>query len=241
MNSAQSDAMFASTLLDPERLDALLAHLATDVQKGVATLEGLAIPGKIGVCLQTCLPTFTPDPGVAGPNVQASLGRSLRLSYHHQGDRSWFDSRVLTAGPNGDWQLLRPSAVTTSTRRLVPRICCTQNEGLELRIEGSMCSEREGSLPLGDLSTDGLGILYYPNRTPIRKGQRIEGWLQVPGQIALHVALGVVTVSVTRPGSHQRRASTRFVSMRLEDRLQLASGLAALTMQSWTGGSAMAK
>jgi len=231
--------MFADAPLDADLQDALLAHLAEDVRRGEATLEGVIIPGEVGVCLQSGLPTFTRARGGTDVLPRTTQGRTIELSYQHEGNQSWFDSQVVSAGPDGVWRLLRPSFVTTSTRRVVPRIRCGRGRALELLLDGPQGQER--SLALNDLSTDGLGFLYDLDRTRFETGQHIEGWLRLPEQRALRVELGVVTISVFRPGSRLRRASTRFVSMRLEDRLQLASGLTAVTMQSWTGGTATAK
>ncbi len=230
MNSARTDSMFASPLRDPEHQDAFLVHLAEDVRQGNVALDGLTVPGVVGVCLQTGRPTFTPSHDGETPSVLAARDQTLRLSYEHQGNNSWFDTRVTGEGAAGAWQLQRPAAVTTSARRLVPRYRFAPGTGLELMLAEAGPSGQGSPLPLCDLSTDGLGVLFYPQRTPIKRRQRIHGSLQMPGQRELCVELSVVTVTVPRPGSRLRRASARFVSMPLEDRLQLAAAITALSL-----------
>jgi hypothetical protein len=229
MNALRTDPMFADIQLDAEQQDALLVHLAEDVRRGVAAVEDVSIPGSFGLCLKTGLPTFVPDPQAVAAGVTPPLDAMLELSYHHQGNTSWFDSQLMSSGPDGVWRLRSPSVVTSATRRLVPRTRCGPREPLQLPLEGIECGGFEGSLQAGDISTGGLGILYDQRRIPITTGQRLEGWLPLPGQDALRVILGVVTVAIVYPGSSLRRASTRFVSMPLEERLQLACELAALS------------
>jgi hypothetical protein len=234
MNDLRSDPMFADVQLDDALHDAFLAHLIERVRRGEASVEGQTIRGVFGVCQPTGEPTFTPTPEQGHDSIPAPLGQAVELCFHHDSNPSWFDSRVIAVNPEGVWRLQRPSAVTTATRRLVPRLRCGPREGLPLQFEVIEGRGSVGSLQLGDISPDGLGLVFDQRRSSIVKGQRLEGWLSLPGHDVLRVELDVVSVTLVYPGSSLRRASARFASIPLEERRSLARKLADLTGQHGT-------
>jgi hypothetical protein len=241
MSVPRNDSMFADIPLDEALHDAFLIHLVDQVRRGVATVEDRTIPGLFGVCPSSGRPTFTPDPGQGSQGAPPPPSHAVELCYHHDGTPSWFDSSVVTTGIDGTWQLRRPSFVTAATRRLVPRLRCEAREGLRLQFEAIDPRGSIGSLQLQDISLDGLGLHFHPRQASIEKGQRLEGWLSMPGLHVLPVGLTVVAVPLAYPGSRTRRASARFMSMSLADRRILARNLAILTGQGLALDIAAAK
>ena len=204
--------------------EALVAYLAEEVGQAVLTLRGYALPGLLGACLGTGGMLFHVDPDVVPNPMQPRPGEVARLDYRSQDVWTWFDTQVLQS-TGGQYRLAPPPARGQDCRRLVPRHKPQGDKAFDLRLLAKGFARDAGDGKLLDVSTDGLGFLFWPHLAGVELGQKMRARLTLPGGLMLPVWLRVVNQRPAFKNASRQVAGARFLGMSIEERLDLAMSL----------------
>ncbi|MFH1468484.1 MAG: hypothetical protein ABIO70_29105 [Pseudomonadota bacterium] len=216
----------ASVLQDPDRIAAHIVFMAAEIQEITLETEARRIQGRMDMPNTDRLLPFSPHPAY-GSGIEGPLrGMPARLEYAAYGVTYAFDSLMAGVDAEGRWLVQPPHAVSCSDRRLVHRHEVLGDPAFELQLDGPWQPPGFRTFPLLDVSTDGLGFLFDPFRTPIAINEVVEARLLLPTAFrAMRLILRVANLRPWRPGIGRRAAGTRYMDLPLESRKTLALSL----------------
>ena len=210
-------------LTDPDRVAAHLAFLGTEVGEVALTTEGRTVHGAADLPTYCREVPFLPNDAYKGQLEQPLRGMPASLAYSVHGVSYQFDSTMAGVDDRGNWLVNAPVLIRTSDRRLVHRHNTLGDPAFELEVDGPWQPPGFRTFSLIDISTDGLGVVFDPYRTPMRPNELVEARLLLPTAFTfMRLLLRVANVRPFRQGSTLRAAGTRFVDLPMERRRTLA-------------------
>ncbi len=216
----------ARWLQDPDRIAAHTVYLAADIRKVALTTEARTLHGRVDMPTDHELLPFLPDPAYGGHVELPLRGMPARLEYGHNEVSYAFDATMAGVDERGRWLITPPRLVECSDRRLVHRHSALGDPAFELELDGPWQPPGFRTFSLLDISTDGLGFIFHPYRTPLNIGEVLEASLLLPTTfMPMDLVLRVANIRSFRTGSIRRVAGARYVDLLLEDRRTLALSL----------------
>ncbi len=210
-------------LTDPDRVAAHLVFLATEIDEVSLTTEGRTLQGHTEMPSYERQVPFIPNPAY-GEKIEKPLrGMPCTLSYGAHDVSYRFESTMAGVDDKGRWLVNPPAIITPSDRRLVHRYPTLGDPAFELELDGAWQPPGFRVFSLLDISTDGLGVVFDPYRTPLQPNEVVQARLLLPNAFTfMSLLLRVANVRPFRKGSNLRAAGTRFVDLPLERRKSLA-------------------
>jgi hypothetical protein len=197
--------------------------LGTEVTDVALTTEGRTLHGSAELPSYEHRIPFVPHEAYGGRLELPLRGMPASLAYSAHGVSYRFDSTMGGVDEKGRWLVNPPSRIETSDRRLVHRHSTLGDPAFELELDGSWQPPGFRVFSLLDISTDGLGVVFDPYRTPMLPGDLISARLLLPTAFTfMQLVLRVANVRPFRAGSNLRAAGTRFVDLPMERRKTLA-------------------
>jgi hypothetical protein len=210
-------------LTDPDRVSAHLVFLGTEVTDVALTTEGRTLHGGADMPSYERQIPFTPHDAYGGQLELPLQGMPARLEYAAHGVSYRFDATMAGVDERGRWLVNAPARIETTDRRLVHRHSTLGDPAFELELDGAWQPPGFRIFSLLDISTDGLGVVFDPYRTPMKPGDLVSSRLLLPTAFTfMQVVLRVANVRPFRSGSNLRAAGTRFVDLPIERRKTLA-------------------
>jgi hypothetical protein len=210
-------------LTAPDRVAAHLLYMSTETTEVALTTEGRTVQGAVDMPTYERLLPFAPHAAYGGKLEKPLRGMPAKLEYMARGTTYSFESVMAGTDEAGRWLVETPNRIQTSDRRLVHRHETLGDSAFELELEGSWEPPGFRVFSLLDISTDGLGVVFDPYRTPMNPNDIIEARLLLPTAFTfMKLLLRVANVRAFRKGSHLRAAGTRFVDLPLARRKTLA-------------------
>ncbi len=210
-------------LTDPDRVAAHLVFLATEVTEVSLSTEGRTLQGQAEMPSYQRLVPFCPDPAYGERLEKPLAGMPCTLTYSAHDVSYRFESTMAGVDEQGRWLIHPPARVQPSDRRLVHRYPTLGDPAFELELDGDWQPPGFRIFSLLDISTDGLGVVFDPYRTPMNPNDVVQARLLLPNAFTfMTMLLRVANVRAFRQGSHLRAAGTRFVDLPLERRKSLA-------------------
>ncbi len=210
-------------LTDPDRVSAHLVFLGTEVTDVALTTEGRTLHGGADMPSYERLVPFQPHQAYGDRLEKPLRGMPAKLEYSAHGVSYSFESTMAGVDERGRWLVNTPSRIQAADRRLIHRHSTLGDPAFELELDGPWHPIGFRTFSLLDISTDGLGVVFDPYRTPMTPGALVEARLLLPTAFTfMQLLLRVANVRPFRKGSSLRAAGTRFVDLPLERRKALA-------------------
>jgi|GEM_PF-6712235 len=201
--------------------EAHLAHVAATTPLIVLHIGDQAVHGRF-------LPP-TPSGGLpfrVNSDVVASsppaAGSKVTARYHAESGVNAFETEVISAAEDGDWQLALPATIASADRRNAPRFSVDHEPAFGLKIrspEAGLIRYR-----LRDISTSGTCIRVRLDDPPLDAERIYDGELQLPLIETIPVRVHIVRIhDETEAGD--KFCGARFMDMPLEARNDLALAL----------------
>ncbi len=210
-------------LTDPDRVAAHLVFLGSEIDEIALTTEGRTVLGTPDMPTYERLVPFVPHGAYEGQLEKPLRGMPATLEYNAHGVSYRFESTMAGVDERGRWLVNTPSRIQPADGGLLHRHNSVGDPAFELELDGPWQPPGFRTFSLLDISTDGLGVVFDPYRTPMRPGELVEARLLLPTAFTfMQMLLRVTNVRSWREGSHLRSAGTRFVDLPLERRKALA-------------------
>lgn len=210
-------------LTDPDRVSAHLVFLATEVSDVALTTEGRTVHGATDMPSYERLVPFHPNRAYDGRLERPLRGMPAKLEYSAHDVSYSFESTMAGVDEDGRWMVETPSRIQTADRRLVHRHSTLGDPAFELELDGPWHPTGFRTFSLLDISTDGLGVVFDPYRTPLVPNDLVEARLLLPTSFTfMQLLLRVANVRPFRAGSTLRACGTRFVDLPMAQRKSLA-------------------
>jgi len=210
-------------MTDPDRVSAHLVFIGTEVTDVALTTEGRTLHGAVEMPNYDHSVPFLPNQAYGGQVERPLRGMPAKLEYTAHGVSYSFESTMAGVDDRGRWRVNTPSRIQAADRRLVHRHGTLGDPAFELELDGNWQPPGFRTFSLLDISTDGVGVVFDPYRTPMRPGDLVEARLLLPTAFTfMQLVLRIANVRNFREGSSLRTAGTRFVDLPMERRRALA-------------------
>jgi len=210
-------------LTDPDRVSAHLVFIGTEVIDVALTTEGRTLRGDVAMPNYDRSVPFLPHQAYGGQLERPLRGMPAKLEYTAHDVSYSFESTIAGVDKRGRWLVNTPSRIQAADRRLVHRHSTLGDPAFEIELDGDWQPPGFRTFSLLDISTDGVGVVFDPYRTPMRPSDLVEARLLLPTAFTfMQLVLRIANVRTFREGSSLRTAGTRFVDMPIERRKALA-------------------